>query len=82
MDEKSEELESKEHQLKDGIERLEKDRVEVKQELENISGLSKEEAREKLVEEIEQDMKEYEAKKIRQAEKNIEATADRKQRKY
>jgi ribonuclease Y len=81
LDEKSEELESKEHQLKDGIERLEKDRVEVKQELENISGLSKEEAREKLIEEIDQDMKEYEAKRIRQAEKNIEATADEKARK-
>ena len=81
LDEKSEDLNSREVKLKDGIERLEEDRNELKKELERISGLSKEEAREKLVEEINQDMKEYEAKKIRQAEKNIEIVADEKAQK-
>ncbi|HPR91704.1 MAG TPA: Rnase Y domain-containing protein, partial [Candidatus Dojkabacteria bacterium] len=81
LDEKSEDLNSREVKLKDSIERLEEDRNELKKELERISGLSKEEAREKLVEEIDQDMKEYEAKKIRQAEKNIEVIADEKAQK-
>lgn len=81
LDEKSEDLNSREVKLKGGIERLEEDRNELKKELERISGLSKEEAREKLVEEIDQDMKEYEAKKIRQAEKNIEVIADEKAQK-
>lgn len=81
LDEKSEDLQSRENTLKDGLERLEVDRVDLKKELEKISGLSKEEAREKLVSEIDQDMKEYEAKKIRQAEKNIEVIADEKAQK-
>ncbi len=42
--------------------------------------MSKEEAREKLVEEIDR-IWEYEAKKIRQAEKNIEIVADEKAQK-
>ncbi len=78
LDEKSEDLNSREVKVKEGMERLEGDRNELKTELERISGLSKEEAREKLVAEIDQDMKEYEAKKIRQAEKNIELGADEK----
>ncbi len=81
LDEKSEDLEKREVDLKGGIERLETDRTGLKKELEKISGLSKEEAREKLMEEVDQDMKEYEAKKIRQAEKNIEAVADEKAQK-
>jgi len=81
LDEKSEELQSQENKLKDGVERLEKDRGDLKKELEKISGLSKEEAREKLIEEVDHDIKEYEAKKIRQAEKEIEAVSDEKAQK-
>lgn len=81
LDEKSEDLNSRETQLKSGVERLEIDRTDLKKELEKISGLSKEEAREKLIAEVDQDMKEYEAKKIRQAEKNIEVVSDEKAQK-
>ena len=76
LDEKSEDLESREVQLKEGLKRLDNNRAQLKTELEKISSLSREEAREKLMKEIDQDLKEYEAKKIRQAEKNIEAVAD------
>jgi len=76
LDEKSEELESKENYLKEGVKKLEGDRGQLKTQLEKISGLSRDEAREKLMKEIDQDLKEYEAKKIRQAEKNIEAVAE------
>lgn len=76
LDEKSEELESKERYLKEGVKKLEGNRAQLKKELEKISGLSREEAREKLMKEIDQDLREYEAKKIRQAEKNIEAVAE------
>ena len=76
LDEKSEELESKENYLKEGVKKLEADRGQLKTQLEKISGLSRDEAREKLMKEIDQDLKEYEAKKIRQAEKNIEAVAE------
>ncbi|HKM20296.1 MAG TPA: ribonuclease Y [Candidatus Dojkabacteria bacterium] len=81
LDEKSEELQSQESKLKGGVARLEKDRADLKKELETISGLSKEEAREKLIKEVDQDIKEYEAKKIRQAEKEIEAVAEEKAQK-
>ena len=55
---------------------IEKTRASLKKELERISGLSRDEAREKLEKEIKQDMSAYEAKKIRQAEKNVEAKAE------
>ncbi len=76
LDEKSEDLETRENLLKEGLKKLENNRVQLKKELEKISGLSRDEAREKLIKEIDQDLREYEAKKIREAEKNIEATAD------
>jgi ribonucrease Y len=76
LDEKTEELEQKESNLKDELRRIEKNRAQLKNELERISGLSRDEAREKLMKEIDQDLVEYEAKKIRQAEKNIEASSD------
>lgn len=76
LDEKTEELDQKEMNLKEGLSRLEKNRAQLKKELEKISGLSRDEARERLMKEIDQDLVEYEAKKIRQAEKNIEAISD------
>lgn len=76
MDEKTEEIEQKDNNLKEGLRRLEVNRAQLKKELERISGLSRDEAREKLMKEIDQDLVEYEAKKIRQAQKNIEAIAD------
>lgn len=76
LDEKSEDLEKREVYLREGMKKLESSRGQLKKELEKISELSREEAREKLMKEIDQDLKEYEAKKIRQAEKNIEAIAE------
>ncbi len=78
LDEKSDELEEAQTQLKEGLKQLESSRKQLKDQLEKISGLSREEARQKLMKEIDQDLREYEAKKIRQAEKNIEAIADEK----
>ncbi len=81
LDEKSDELVSKEKELKNGFELLENDRSKLKTELERISGLSREEATEKLKKEIDEDLRGYEAQKIRQAEKEIEATVEEKSQK-
>ena len=78
LDDKSEELVGKEGELKETLKRMEESRTQLKTELEKISGLSREEATEKLKKEIEEDLKAFEAQKIRQAEKNIEAVADEK----
>jgi len=78
LDDKSGELESKEGELKEAVKRAEETRTQLKTELEKISGLSREEATEKFKKEIEEDLKGFEAQKIRQAEKNIEAIADEK----
>ncbi len=78
LDDKSGELESKENELKETLKRVEETRTQLKTQLEKISGLSREEATEKFKKEIEEDLKGYEAQKIRQAEKNIEAVADEK----
>ena len=75
LDEKTEDIEHKEGSLKEGLKRLETNRVQLKKELEKISGLSRDEAKEMLMKEIDQDLVEYEAKKIRQAQKNIEAVS-------
>jgi len=80
LDDKSEELETKDGELKEAIKRTEETRTQLKTELEKISGLSREEATEKFKKEIEEDLKGFEAQKIRQAEKNIEAVADEKAR--
>jgi ribonuclease Y len=81
LDEKSDELEEKSEKLKKGLKNLEQTRIELKNQLEKISGLSREEAREKLMKEIDQDMSEYKARKIRRAEKEVEAEADEKAQK-
>lgn len=78
LDEKSSELEKMDSDLKETMKRMEDSRIQLKTELEKISGLSREEATERLKKEIEEDLKGYEAQKIRQAEKNIEAVADEK----
>jgi ribonuclease Y len=74
-------LEAEEAKLKQGLKNLEQTRIELKEQLEKISGLSREEAREKLMKEIDQDLNEYKARKIRMAEKKIEAEADEKAQK-
>lgn len=81
LDEKSDELQAEDAKLKQGLKNLEQTRIELKDQLEKISGLSREEAREKLMKEIDQDLNEYKARKIRMAEKQIEAEADEKAQK-
>lgn len=76
LDEKTEDIEQKESSLKEGLKRLEINRAQLKKELEKISGLSREEAKERLMKEVDKDLVEYEAKKIRQAQKNIEVIAE------
>ncbi len=82
LDEKSDELEAEEAKLKQGLKNLEQTRIELKDQLEKISGLSREEAREKLMKEIDQDLNEYKARKIRMAEKKIEAERMRRLRRF
>ena len=78
LDRKSEELEEASESLKKMQRGIEKTRVQLKEELQRISGLTQEEARQKLLSEVDEDIKDYEAKKIRQAQKMVEEVADEK----
>ena len=78
LDGKGEELNQKEKDLKSYSIRLEKDKERLETELERISGLTRDEAREKLIKEIDDDIVNYEAKKIREAEKKVEEIAEDK----
>lgn len=60
--------------------RLEKLRTKHKAELERVSKLTRDEAREVLMKEIKEDMRDYEAKEIRKTEKEISEVADDKAR--
>ncbi len=76
IDSKSEELEVVSEAVKKMQRGLEKTRIQLKEELQRISGLTQEEARQKLMSEVDEDIKDYEAKKIRQAEKHAEEISD------
>lgn len=76
LDAKSEELEADSESLKKMQRGLEKVRAQLKEELQRISGLTKEEAKQRLMKEVEEDIKNFEAKKIRDAERKIEEVAD------
>ena len=78
LDRKSEELEEASESFKKMQRGIEKTRIQLKEELQRISGLTQEEARQKLLSEVDQDIKDYEAKKIRQAQKKVEEVADEK----
>ncbi|MCD4756344.1 ribonuclease Y [bacterium] len=78
LNDKSSELDKREGVLKNNVKRLEKTKVRLETELEKISGLTREEAREKLIQEIDEDVVNYEAKKIRTAEKVAEETSEDK----
>ena len=80
LDQKSEELEFATENVKKMQRGLEKNKSQLKEELERISGLTQEEARQKLMSQVDEDIKNYEAKKIRQAEKKVEETAEEKAR--
>jgi ribonuclease Y len=78
LDQKSEQLEEKESSLKKYEQRLEKDREKLETNLEKISGLTRDEARQKLMKEVDEDIVNYKAKKIREAEKKAEEVAEDK----
>ncbi len=80
LDQKNEELDSTTEAVKKMQRGLEKSRTQLKEELERISGLTEDEAREKLMSQVDEDIKNYEAKKIRQAEKHAEEIAEEKAR--
>lgn len=80
IDQKSEELEIATESVKKMQRGLEKTRAQLKEELERISGLTQEEARQKLMSQVDEDIKNYEAKKIRQAEKRVEEVSEEKAR--
>jgi len=78
LDDKSEEIEERDKNLKLYAERLEKDKNRLETGLEKISGLTRDEARQKLMKEVDEDIMNYKAKKIRDAEKKAEETAEDK----
>jgi ribonuclease Y len=78
LDDKSEELEAKDKSLKQYSDRLEKDKERLETALEKISGLTKDEARQKLIKEVDEDIVNYKAKKIRDAEKKVQEVAEDK----
>lgn len=76
LDQKSEEYERSSESLKKMQRGIENTRNQLKEELQRISGLTKEEAKEKLLKEVEEDIKDYEAQRIRQAEKRVEEISE------
>lgn len=80
LDQKSEELESSTEDIKKMQRGLERTRIQLKEELQRISGLTQEEAKQKLMDQVDEDIKNYEAKKIRQAEKRVEEVSEEKAR--
>lgn len=80
LDTKAEELDKSLDNVKSMQKGIEETRTKLKTELEKISGLTREEAKKKLMSEVEEDMKDYEASLIRKAEKKAEEVADEKAR--
>lgn len=78
LDDKSEKLESDENALKAARERIEESKDRLVVELEKISGFTRDEAREKLIKEIEEEIKNYEARLVRDAQKRAEEGAEEK----
>ncbi len=78
LDEKSSNLEKEQEFIKRVKKQLEDSRVKLKKELEKISNLTREEAKEKLMKEVEEDLVDHKAKKIRETEKEIKDIAQEK----
>jgi ribonuclease Y len=78
IDSKSEELDKERDNVKSIQKDLDASRGKLKEELEKISGLTREEAKKKLMSEVEEDMKDYEASLIRKAQKQAEEQAEEK----
>lgn len=81
LDDKGEELEKQIQSIKTMQKGLEKTKGKLQVELERISGLSKEEAKKKLTKQVEDDIVNYEAQLIIDAERRSEAVAEEKAKK-
>ena len=75
LDEKSEELSSQIFDMKKQKEELEKTRAKLKKELERISNLTRDEAKQQLIKQIEEDLKQFKAKQIRAMNERIKDEA-------
>lgn len=78
LDEKADFLEKEKESVKRTKKQLEENRLRLKKELEKISNLTRDEAREKLVKEVDEDLLSYKAKKIREAEAEVKEVAQEK----
>lgn len=78
LDEKTAEVEAEKEAIKKLQEQLESSRTKLKGELERISQLTRDEAKDQLLKEIEEDMKNFKATKIRETEKAAADEADEK----
>jgi ribonuclease Y len=78
LDDKADELNAIQDRVKSLQKGVETTRTRLETELEKITGLTKEEAKTKLMAEVEEGMKDYEASLIRKAEKKAEEISDEK----
>ncbi len=78
QDKESVQIESDKAMIKEAKKRIEEARVKLQKELEKISGLTREEAKQKLIKQIDEDVKNYKAKLVRAAEKSAEEESDEK----
>lgn len=78
IDQKSDEIEKVREQLKANQRGIETTRAKLKEQLEKVSGLTRDEAKKKLMKEVEEDIKDYEATLIRKAEKKSEEISEEK----
>jgi ribonuclease Y len=81
LDQKRDSLDSELEEVKEIKENIEELRTGLKTELEKISGLTRDEAKEKLMKQVEEDLRDYEAQLIRKASKRAEEISDEKSKK-
>lgn len=80
LDERYEKLEKSEKDIENTKSSLKGMQAKIQKTLEEIAGLTKKEAEEKLIKEVEKDLSNHIAKKIKEAEFQIEASIDSKAR--
>jgi ribonuclease Y len=78
MDEREEAMEKKEKALEQSKKDVKKRSDEINTQLEDIAGLSKKEAEERLMKQLEEELKGYVSKKIHEAEQTIQLEAEKK----
>lgn len=78
LDKKSQDLDSKLDDAKEKEKLIDQLKNELETKLEDISGLTRDEAKQKLMEEVEDDIKNHEARLIRQAEQRAEEISEDK----